>query len=365
MQLIFLYIGLCTGESERELFLTSIGALPGLTHTVRRSYILEDVLSLYGNENICQEYPIDIEFESEEAIDHGGVQREMFSAFWEQAYLQLFEGATILTPLIHPQTDTTVFPVLGRILSHGYLVTGFLPIRIALPTLICMLLGPGRLIPSDIVEGAFLDYLCCVERETIKEAFGHQVFTHEMQSMLLNTLSRYGCRQVPTPSNLQQLLQQIAKYELCVKPTAAVAAIHSGIPSIHSPFWNNLTVQDVQSLYKSLTVTASRVLGILQFPDTTNAAEERILGYLSSMVGNMNEVQLQNFLRFVTGSSVVLGKAIHVQFNGLSGLARRPIAHTCDCLLELPVAYSNFQDFFSEWLAVLSDTGNCWTMNSL
>ena len=164
MQLIFLYIGLCTGESERGLFLTSIGAFPGLTHTVRRSYIFKDVLSLYGNENICQEYPIDIEFESEEAIDHGGVQREMFSAFWEQAYLQPFEGATILIPLLHPQTDT----VFGRILSHGYLVTGFLPIRIALPTLICMLLGP--VIPSDIMEGAFLDYLCCVERETIKRS---------------------------------------------------------------------------------------------------------------------------------------------------------------------------------------------------
>ena len=144
------------------MFLISIGALPGVTHTVRRSHILEDVIiSLYENDNICREYPIAIEFESEEAIDHGGVQREMFSAFWEQAYLQLFEGATILTPLIHPQTDTTVFPVLGRILSHGYLVTGFLPIRIALPTLIGMLLGPGRVIPSDMVEGEFLDYLLC------------------------------------------------------------------------------------------------------------------------------------------------------------------------------------------------------------
>lgn len=347
------------------MFLRSTGALPGLIHTVRRSHILEDVLSLYENENICQEHPIDIEFENEEAIDHGGVQREMFSAFWEQAYVRLFEGATILTPLIHPQTDTTIFPVLGRILSHGYLVTGFLPIRIALPTLIGMLLGLGRLIPSDIVEDAFLDYLCCVERETIKEAFHCQVFTHEMQSMLLNTLSRYGCRQVPTPSNLPQLLQQIAKYELCIKPTAAVAAIHAGIPSIHSAFWNNLTVRDVQSLYKSLTVTASRVLDILQFPEPSNPAEERILGYLSNMIGNMNEAQLQNFLRFVTGSSVVLGKDIHIQFNGLSGLARRPIAHTCDCVLELPVAYNNLQDFFSEWLAVLSDTENCWQMNSL
>ena len=63
------------------MFLRSIGALPGLTHAVRHSHILKDVLSLYENENICQEHPLDSEFENEEAIDHGGVQREMFSAF--------------------------------------------------------------------------------------------------------------------------------------------------------------------------------------------------------------------------------------------------------------------------------------------
>ena len=78
----------------------------------------------------------------------------MFSAFWEQAYLQPFEGATILIPLLHHKTDT----VFGRILSHGYLVTGFLPIRIALPTLVCMLLVPGMLIPSDIVEGGIPEW---------------------------------------------------------------------------------------------------------------------------------------------------------------------------------------------------------------
>ena len=67
-------------------------------------------------------------------IDRGGLQRDMNSAFWEQAYKKLFEGATILTLMIHPQTDMSVFAILGRIFSHGYFVAGILPTRIAFPT---------------------------------------------------------------------------------------------------------------------------------------------------------------------------------------------------------------------------------------
>ena len=55
--------------------------------------------------------------EGELAIDEGRVQRDIYSAFWEQAYKKLFEGAPVLTPMIHPQMDMSVFPITGRILS--------------------------------------------------------------------------------------------------------------------------------------------------------------------------------------------------------------------------------------------------------
>jgi len=41
------------------------------------------------------------------------------------------------------------------------------------------------------------------------------------------------------------------------------------------------------------------------------------------------------FLRFVTGSSVCMTWPIHIKFNTLSGYGRRPISHTCGCVLEL------------------------------
>jgi len=56
----------------------------------------------------------------------------------------------------------------------------------------------------------------------------------------------------------------------------------------------------------------------------------------------------------ITGSSVCSATEILVTFNSLSGLAKRPIAHTCDCTLELSTAYANYEGFYGEFQAILS-----------
>ena len=68
-----------------------------------------------------------------------------------------------------------------------------------------------------------------------------------------------------------------------------------------------------------------------------NSGEQRIFTYLIQMVGDMKSHELAAFLRFVTGSCICLGKNVTVSFSSLSGLGRRPVVHTCDYLLELPV----------------------------
>ena len=56
-----------------------------------------------------------------------------------------------------------------RIISHGYLVTGHFPVRIALPTLLNMLLGPQN-VPTHILLEAFLDFVSSHERVVFKQA---------------------------------------------------------------------------------------------------------------------------------------------------------------------------------------------------
>ena len=68
------------------------------------------------------------------------------------------------------------------------------------------------------------------------------------------------------------------------------------------------------------------------------------------------------FLRFVTGSSVRIGKQITIEFNNLSGLACQPSVHTCSCTLELPSTYATSVKFANEFDNVLSSE-NAWAMD--
>lgn len=111
---------------------------------------------------------------------------------------------------------------------------------------------------------------------------------------------------------------------------------------MNTEFWNQLCIAQ---LYFSMTMDMNKILLALQC-DSSNQAEERTFGYLHTMIGNMGTNELQNFLRFTTGSSVFLSKKIKVLFNDTSGLGRRLFASTCSSTLYLPVSYSNYNDFF-------------------
>ena len=166
----------------------------------------------------------------------------MYSAFWEEAYSHLFDGAMILIPLVHAQTDMGVFPILGKIISHGYLASGYLPVRISLPSLIAMLLGPSVTIPRSFLLDALMDYISDNEREKLKIALRYKGTsssfpTPEMKSDVISMMSRFGCREMPTPRNLAELIVNVAKYEFCTKPAAAIAMMYYAIPDDHKPFW--------------------------------------------------------------------------------------------------------------------------------
>lgn len=55
------------------------------------------MLSIYE-----QEVVVFIKFVGEIVIDESGLQMDMFTAFWEEAYTHLFKGATIM---VHYQMD--------------------------------------------------------------------------------------------------------------------------------------------------------------------------------------------------------------------------------------------------------------------
>ena len=98
-----------------------------------------------------------------------------------------------------------------------------------------MILGPTLAIPSSIIVESFTDYVSDLERQMLKAALASSTpFSSAVTCDLVNVLSRFGCRQIPTHLNLQTLVEQAARCEFCVKPAAALALVHSGIPNNHS-----------------------------------------------------------------------------------------------------------------------------------
>ena len=55
---------------------------------------------------------------------------------------------------------------MGRILSHGYLATGMLPVHIAFPTLASMLLGPSVVVTEEILLTTFQNAIRLYNAET-------------------------------------------------------------------------------------------------------------------------------------------------------------------------------------------------------
>lgn len=344
---------------------------PGRPHCVTRENLYDDVINLYSKSlaSVLQESPFRISFTGEKAIDVGGVSRDMFSSFWDKAYLTSFDGGNVLTPAMHPGIDTSVFSVLATILSHGFLSCGFLPIRIAFPVLAAIVLGPTIAIPEDMIIESFADYLSAYESDMVSKALhlasSTAPFSEELVSKLIEILSRMGCCEIPNTNNFRRMIAEVAKFTFITKCMGHLYALHSGIPAIHHAFWKELSVDELYRLYQVLVATPQRVLSLLVEPECLTAAEARVFGYLTMFIGDLKRQELSSLIRFITGSSVLVAREITVSFNSLSGLARRPIGHTCPCMLELSTSYCSYQEFANEFIGILrNDLPFVWAMDA-
>ena len=106
----------------------------------------------------------------------------------------------------------------------------------------------------------FKNAISTAETEIIRQALSvtSDKFTSDLTTRLVGLLSRFQCRDIPTPSQLRSLLIQVARFEFEVKPMTAVNSINSGIPKEHKHFWKVMSVRMLYDIYEMLT--ASKVV---------------------------------------------------------------------------------------------------------
>lgn len=300
------------------------------------------------------EFPFRVCFDDEQAVDNGGVSRDLFSGYWEEVYKLLFDSGSTVIPSVHPHVEISKFKILGTILLHGYLACGYLPVRIVFPVLAATLLGPSVRVDDTIHLKSFCEYLSLYDQSVLKKAIQSPTFIPDVQASVINLLSKFGCRETPTLKNVKNLVVQLAVHEFTIQPLGAVYSMNSGIPQAHKTFWEKITVGDLYEIYQTLGATAESVLQTLKEPFFHNKAQQRVFCYLQQMIGNMKPSEVSKFLRFVTGSSVLVSECIEVKFNSLSGIARL-IAHICSYTFELPTSYTTYQEFEEEINDVISN----------
>ncbi len=151
-----------TVDDTRQKFISdSVDTRPGLERRFRRDSVYEDVIDMYKDdlEEILRDFPFRVRCVNELAVDTGGVCRDLFSAFWQESYVKDFDGEKLLVPAVRPNIDMVGLRLLGTILSHGFMVCGFLPIRIAFPVVAVVLFGLETKFTDGMIIDSFVDYL--------------------------------------------------------------------------------------------------------------------------------------------------------------------------------------------------------------
>ncbi|KAL2076434.1 hypothetical protein ACEWY4_027962 [Coilia grayii] len=277
-----------------------------------------------------------------------GVMRDVYTAFWEEFYDRCTVGTTAKVPFIRHDFNPDTWRAIGRILLSGFQTCQYLPIKLALPLMEDLFHGS---VCSDILK-SFMHYVSSQDTVILKTAL--EDFSKVDSTDLMDVLQAYECRKMVNAHTLPQVLEEIAHKELIQKPRYVVDC------------WKEVTrgkisIDKLLAHYEALKPTPRRVQGLLEFEEVTTSKRCEVENHLRRYLRELDDDHLGKFLRFTTGSDLIICSKIKVIFTKMSYLSGRPIGHTCGCVLELPESYDNFPQFRSEFNKVLES--NIWVMD--
>lgn len=320
---------------------------------VHRGHVLPELIAHFLDESMLGcEIKIQIiapDGKLERGHDEGGVVRDCLSEFWNEFYEQCTMGSSFKVPFLRHDFGQMHWESVGRIIAFGWKKEKYLPVKIAPVILEQAAFGSAK---SDVIEN-FLKFVPESE-QAVFEAWRSD-FTTVDKEELLEVLDGHSCRKTPTENNAEEILQELAHKKLIQEPAFVIEQWANMLSTAISH------LDEISSVYENLQPTVRKVLRALSFPENMNTQQREIQRYLTAYLRESGTQGLSRFLRFCTGSDLFLGKTIVINFTQVQGFQRRPVAHTCGCVLELSVFYDSYPDFRSEINKVLEC--NVWVMD--
>ena len=311
-------------------------------------------------------------------VDDGGVLRDALSAFWSSFYDSCTVGEDERVPVVRHDFKEEEWEAIARILVKGHSEVKFFPVKLNKVFMFATLFESKK-IPDELLMESFLAYVSKDERDLINAALKDDDLTDNQEKEWSDFLERFDCRTIPKKEDRQNIIIELAHKEM-------VQIAQFIIDSWRKPFKKNLANRDVFSsmeslkeIYENARPTVKRVLDLIRAEPTSNS-QRVVLSFLKRYIRRLDDEKLAKFLRYCTASTMIcvesikvsftdldgaaekLAKflryctastmicveSIKVSFTDLDGAARRPIAHTCGSVLELPTMYQSFPQFRQE-----------------
>ncbi len=238
-------------------------------------------------------------------------------------------------PFVPPQSignSKPAFQAIGRVLSHGWILTKEIPILFCEASLVAVIHGQDK-VTDDMLLRSFHFYISQFERDILKRFATEDSKDPSVVDTMWSIYTRFGmtCSPADSSVHLNVHIIEMARSEFLFKPMVFLQWIKEGImDSDVQLITSQLSLEKIQELYEVLPPSNDRVLNkITHKEDVIRNDQQRVLDFLKISVGNMDEKYLARFLRFVTASTVTPQKLIVVQFNAATGVKRAPLSYTC------------------------------------
>lgn len=344
-----------TEAGQHELIFECVNLL------IHRSTLLKDLINAFSDPNILISSLFIKVVDSngnEEEGEGRGVLRDVLTEFWVLFLQSLAIGASSKVPVIRHDYQEREWKAIGRVLLYGYCKEGIFPLALSPTFISSCILGDGS-ISEEFLLKSFKMYVSADEKETMDCCLQNRDNLPD-NSDLMELLSSYRCYRIPNEENIQSIFCQLAHQELIQRPRY-VSDCWSPILQSLKAYDHFQSAENLYAFYEEKKPTPKKVVKILH-ASPINDAERNIFEHLKRFVKSL-EGNVLAFLQFTTGASVLLqGTQIEVSFTQLDGLSRRPIAHTCGPLLEIPSTYQCYNELVEEFSAILQEK-SAWSFN--
>lgn len=315
---------------------------------------MHDLIQEFSKEDImvCEikVVMVDARGNDEMGLDAKGIYRDAISCFWQEFYNTCTLGERERVPALRHDFQLNEWTAVARIIVKGFWDLGYFPVMLSKAFLAGVIFGEGLLFEETLLM-SFYRYIAKDEEATLHQAIREGNISEEF----VDLLDRFECRKIPTKENATSLILEVAHKEIVQKPQYIADSWKDVLQTgLHESKLSSL--EGLYSMFEDIEPTNKKVIGMIHASNVQpmSSSEQTTLQYLKRFVRGMELAQLKSFLMFVIGADVICVKSITIEFTRLEGLARRPIAHTCGCVLELPSTYDTYTEFRAEFNNVLT-----------